>query len=296
MARHTKKGNQNNDGGFLSRWSARKNQVAKSGVVNDESSSELIEGADELKVDEDENLGLTDSELLEKYELPDPAGVTDETGLSRFLDGDIPERLRQMALRRIWHLNPSFGVVCDMVEYGEDYTDAATVIEGMQTAYQVGKGYETKAEAPTPSGENEAGENEAGENEAGENEAGKNEAGENEAGENEAGEKLFDVSLNDGDNKVTFAELNPVDLDKYILPNNAPLLPIADGVADKRNDLRANNSLKNEESFVDEDAVKEEPVASGDDETEVFQIRDRTNRTSLQRPSRMIFTNSTMKN
>ena len=291
MVRHTNKDNQNNDGGFLSRWSARKNQVAKSGVVNDESSSELIEGADELNVGEDENLGLTDSELLEKYELPDPAGVKDETGLSRFLDGDIPERLRQMALRRIWHLNPAFGVVCDMVEYGEDYTDAATVIEGMQTAYQVGKGYETKAEVPTPSGEDEAGEDEAGEDEAGENEA-----GENEAGENEAGEKLFDVSRNDGDQKVTFADLNPVDLDKYILPNNAPLLPIADGVADKKNDLPANTSLKNEDSFVDEDAVKAKSVAGVDDETEVVQMRDQANRTSLQRPSRMTFTSSTIKN
>ncbi|MDC1383824.1 DUF3306 domain-containing protein, partial [Candidatus Puniceispirillum sp.] len=135
MVRHTKKDNQNNDGGFLSRWSARKNQVANSGVVNDKKSSELIEDVDALNVVEDENEGLTDTELLEKYELPNPSGVTDETGLSRFLDGDIPERLRQMALRRIWHLNPSFGVVCDMVEYGEDYTDAATVIEGMQTAY-----------------------------------------------------------------------------------------------------------------------------------------------------------------
>jgi hypothetical protein len=28
-----------------------------------------------------------------------------------------------------------------MVEYGEDYTDAATVVEGMKTAYTVGKGY-----------------------------------------------------------------------------------------------------------------------------------------------------------
>ena len=312
MARHTKKGNQNNDGGFLSRWSARKNQIAKSDVVTNEESLELIEGTDELNAAEDESAGLTDSELLKKYELPDPEGVTDETGLSRFLDSDIPERLRQMALRRIWHLNPSFGVVCDMVEYGEDYTDAATVIEGMQTAYQVGKGYETKAEVPTPpdeneadeneageneAGENEAGENEAGENEAVENEAGENEAGENEAGENEAGEKLWDVSLDSDDHKVAFAELSPVDLDKYILPSNAPLLPTADVVADKRNDLSASASRENEDVSLEVGAAsKVEPAAGGDDETEVFQIRSQTNRTSLDRPSRMTFTNSTVKN
>ena len=50
-----------------------------------------------------------------------------------------------MALRRLWRINPFFGIVDDMVEYGEDYTDAATVIDGMQTAYQAGKGYLKKA-------------------------------------------------------------------------------------------------------------------------------------------------------
>ena len=53
-----------------------------------------------------------------------------------------------MALRRLWRINPFFGIVDDMVEYGEDYTDAATVIDGMQTAYQAGKGYLKKAISP----------------------------------------------------------------------------------------------------------------------------------------------------
>mgnify|MGYP007000357031 len=56
--------------------------------------------------------------------------------------------LRQMALRRLWRINPFFGFVDEMVEYGEDYTDAATVIEGMQTAYQAGKGYLQKVLSP----------------------------------------------------------------------------------------------------------------------------------------------------
>ena len=53
-----------------------------------------------------------------------------------------------MALRRLWRLNPLFGVIDDMVEYGEDYTDAATVIEGMKTAYTVGKGYAKEVVEP----------------------------------------------------------------------------------------------------------------------------------------------------
>ena len=48
-----------------------------------------------------------------------------------------------------------------MVEYGEDYTDAATVMEGMQTAYQVGKGYEKKVKEIAEVADNEIADSEA---------------------------------------------------------------------------------------------------------------------------------------
>ena len=88
---------------------------------------------------------LTDDELLAKYELEDPETIEDEARLDTFLEGKFPDRIRQMALRRMWRLNPMFRFADEMVEYGENYTDAATVIDGMTTAYQVGKGYLQKA-------------------------------------------------------------------------------------------------------------------------------------------------------
>ena len=128
------------EGGFLSRWSARKTQIAKGEDVPDEVPAPEI--AEDDVVEDEEDAKLTDAELLEKYDLPDPEAVTEESGLEQFLTGKgLPGRVRQMALRRLWRLNPLFGVVDDMVEYGEDYTDAATVVEGMKTAYTVGKGY-----------------------------------------------------------------------------------------------------------------------------------------------------------
>jgi hypothetical protein len=128
------------EGGFLSRWSARKTQIAKGEDVPDEVPAPEITEDDVVENEEDAT--LTDAELLEKYDLPDPEAVTEESGLEQFLNGKgLPGRVRQMALRRLWRLNPLFGVVDDMVEYGEDYTDAATVVEGMKTAYTVGKGY-----------------------------------------------------------------------------------------------------------------------------------------------------------
>ena len=135
------------EGGFLSRWSARKTQIAKGEDVPDEVPAPEI--AEDDVIEDEEDATLTDAELLEKYDLPDPATVTEESGLERFLNGEgLPGRVRQMALRRLWRLNPLFGVIDDMVEYGEDYTDAATVIEGMKTAYTVGKGYAKEVVEP----------------------------------------------------------------------------------------------------------------------------------------------------
>lgn len=156
---HGKPDDDGTGGGFLSRWSARKSQIAKGEPVPEEAPLPLAEDGTALtvndEVEDDEDAALTDAELLEKYELPDPETVTEETGLDRFMSGDMPERLRQMALRRLWRLNPMFGIVDDMVEYGEDYTDAAVVIEGMQTAYTAGKGYASKALEPEEIGEAE---------------------------------------------------------------------------------------------------------------------------------------------
>jgi hypothetical protein len=52
----------------------------------------------------------------------------------------IPQRLRQRALRKFWTLNPILANVDGLVDYGEDFTDAATVIENLASTYQVGKG------------------------------------------------------------------------------------------------------------------------------------------------------------
>ena len=127
--------------GFLSRWSDRKTLAAQGEVLPEE--AELLDQNVEAenRSDPNEDAALSDEELLKKYDLPDPETVEDEIELDRFMSGKVPERLRQMALRRLWRVNPLFGVIDDMVEYGEDFTDAATVIEGMQTAYTVGKGY-----------------------------------------------------------------------------------------------------------------------------------------------------------
>ncbi|WP_170464174.1 DUF3306 domain-containing protein [Ruegeria arenilitoris] len=89
----------------------------------------------------------SDAEILTELNLPDPDQLQAGDDVSGFMAKAVPDRLRRRALRRLWRLNPVLANVDGLVDYGEDYTDAACVIENLQTAYQVGKGMLAHVEA-----------------------------------------------------------------------------------------------------------------------------------------------------
>ena len=143
--------NADSNEGFMSRWSKR-----KSNLKHDQGKEKNLKDKTELQesnvneqktvikeeVDESQYSNLNDQELLEKFKLPNPEKIKKEKGLDLFFKDGVPDRLRQIALRRVWKLNPIIRFAdAEINDYHEDFTDAATVIEGMQTAYQVGKGY-----------------------------------------------------------------------------------------------------------------------------------------------------------
>ncbi|MFT4707847.1 MAG: hypothetical protein ACI9PU_001691 [Ascidiaceihabitans sp.] len=82
----------------------------------------------------------TDAEILDELGLPDPDNMKEGDDFSAFMNDLVPARLKTRALRKLWRLNPLLANVDGLVDYGEDFTDAAMVIENMQTTYQVGKG------------------------------------------------------------------------------------------------------------------------------------------------------------
>lgn len=84
-----------------------------------------------------------DEELLAELNLPEPEELDSPDAVRDFLKAELPQRLKTRALRRLWRLNPMLANLDGLVDYGEDYTDAAMVIENMQTVYQVGKGMVT---------------------------------------------------------------------------------------------------------------------------------------------------------
>lgn len=82
----------------------------------------------------------SDAEILAELNLPDPEMLKMGDDFSAFMAKAVPDRIRRRALRMLWRSNPVLANVDMLVDYGEDFTDAATVVENMQTAYQVGKG------------------------------------------------------------------------------------------------------------------------------------------------------------
>lgn len=141
---------------FLSRWSQRKVEARQKPVglddaVETDELSEAIqstaatqstateEPAEELDL-------LSDDELLEHLDLPDPDTMQQGDDFTAFMKEAVPARLRNRALRKLWLSNPALANVDMLVDYGDDFTDAATVIPGMTTAYEVGKGIVRKIE------------------------------------------------------------------------------------------------------------------------------------------------------
>ena len=123
------------DDGFLSRWSKRKLAEPDPDAVPSESEEAADVAPEELVAEQ------TDAEVLEELGLPDPDTLEKGDDFSSFMNGAVPTRLRNRALRKLWLTNPVLANIDELVDYGEDFTDAATVVENMQTAYQVGKGW-----------------------------------------------------------------------------------------------------------------------------------------------------------
>ncbi|KIN70164.1 DUF3306 domain containing protein [Sulfitobacter noctilucicola] len=83
---------------------------------------------------------LSDEEVLAALNLPDPDSLKLGDDFTAFMSKAVPDALRRRALRTLWRSNPVLANVDMLVDYGEDFTDSAMVVENLQTAYQVGKG------------------------------------------------------------------------------------------------------------------------------------------------------------
>ena len=116
-------------------WSRRKAAVRE--AEEKEAAEEQAETTAAAQAEAEEK---SEEQILEELGLRDPDTMEEGDDFSAFLAAAVPQSLRRRALRRLWKVNPVLANLDGLIEYGEDYTDKATVIENLQTTYQVGKG------------------------------------------------------------------------------------------------------------------------------------------------------------
>lgn len=123
-------------------WARRKAAVAKEAELEARTEEALVAARTEADLAE-----RSDEELLAEAKLPAPEDLDSSEAVREFMASALPQRLKTRALRKLWTLNPVLANLDGLIDYGEDFTDSATVIENLQTAYQVGKGMLAHLEA-----------------------------------------------------------------------------------------------------------------------------------------------------
>jgi hypothetical protein len=73
-------------------------------------------------------------------ELPAVETLGKDSDYTAFMRSDVPDALRNQALRKLWGSDPVFANLDGLVEYGEDYGEAFRLGGAVATAYRVLKG------------------------------------------------------------------------------------------------------------------------------------------------------------
>jgi len=154
---------------FLRRWARRKADAASPGTEQTATGTPGPETAGvDMRTTETAALPQTPAEgergetqEIDLSTLPDIDSLDADSDFSVFMQNGIPEALQKRALQKLWRLDPAFGHVDGLLEYGEDFTGGGLVAEAVNTVYKVGKGMRTGDEEETESDAAERGDTEA---------------------------------------------------------------------------------------------------------------------------------------
>lgn len=155
---------------FLQRWARRKSVAADTATDEAPLIAPAVDAASLQHAPPAPATGEPhENTEIDLSTLPDIDSMDAESDFSVFMQNGIPEALQKRALQKLWRLDPAFGHIDGLLEYGEDYTGNGLVAEAVNTIYKVGKGMvsdeeeaEAEAEAEAKSQANE----EAGEEDA----------------------------------------------------------------------------------------------------------------------------------
>ena len=122
----------------LQRWARKKAEAGTGAELTPPSAPAASATPEEQELASNE--ALPEHEVLAKCNLPDPDAIALGTDITGFMRKEIPELLRRRALRALWKSNPVLAVLDGLNDYDEDFSNAATTVNGVQTLYRVGQG------------------------------------------------------------------------------------------------------------------------------------------------------------
>ena len=130
-----------NDGeGFVARWSRRKIEEKEPSKDTKSEVSKLEESAP-LDADSTQDEGDEGDEGKTNVDdLPDVETLNESSDYTPFLKDGVPEKLKRLALRKLWKSNPIFGFIDGLDDYDEDYSAIGMVAQEIFTNYKPGKG------------------------------------------------------------------------------------------------------------------------------------------------------------
>ena len=127
-----------NDGeGFVARWSRRKIEEKEPSKETKIEVSKLEEGAP-LDTKSTQDVGEEGETNVD--DLPDIETLNESSDYTPFLKDGVPEKLKRLALRKLWKSNPVFGIIDGLDDYDEDYSAIGIVAQEIFTNYKPGKG------------------------------------------------------------------------------------------------------------------------------------------------------------
>ncbi len=119
------------DGNFINRWSQRK--TAERDNIPEQPVAALPADA---VAETPEN----DEAAIDLEDLPDIDTLDKDSDYTVFMKKGVPEELKRLALRKLFHSDPALSVLDGLNDYDEDYSMLGMVAEEITTRYKAGKG------------------------------------------------------------------------------------------------------------------------------------------------------------
>ena len=131
--------------GFLSRWSRRKREIAEGGEgeakpVDDAAQAGLRTGATDALAEEQVPVETEEERAnREAAEAIEIESLTYESDFSIFLKMGVPKLLRKQAMRKLWSSSPVLANLDGLNDYDEDFANPALNV--FRSNWQVGRGF-----------------------------------------------------------------------------------------------------------------------------------------------------------